>query len=474
MAYLYGERRQRQFFPPSLEEYVPQDSPVRAYDAFIDALDFAALGIELNSGKVGSPEYDPRAMLKLLLYGYSYGFRSSRKLERECHYNVSFMWLTGGLKPDHKTIAEFRRKHKNALANILKQCARFCIKLKLIEGNTLFVDGSKFRGNAGINNNWDVKRCERSLGKLDARIKRILSECESVDQDESDHGSLVKMQQELADNETLRTKVTEILAQLNAESKTSINTTDNDAVKIRSRQGSHVGFNVQNVVDEKHGLIVNTDVVNENNDVHQFAEQIDKANEILDKPCENACADSGYSDVDELEKIDAQNINVVVPTQRQASKKEISPFDKSNFNYDREHDCFVCPLGQVLKYRKTNVKKACKVYQAAGSVCQRCPHFGVCTTSKTGRKVSRLFKEALREKLQQQYDQPDNQAIYKLRKQKVELPFGHMKHNLKFGQFSLRGLDGVKAEASLIASCFNITRMITILGIAELVSKLTA
>jgi len=95
MAYRYGERRQQMLFPPSLEEFVPQDAPVRAYDAFVDALNFAELGIVVDPGKIGSPQYDPTVMLKLLLYGYSYGLRSSRKLERECHYNVGFMWPKG-------------------------------------------------------------------------------------------------------------------------------------------------------------------------------------------------------------------------------------------------------------------------------------------------------------------------------------------------------------------------------------------
>src|SRR5512138_1809499 len=110
MAYRYGNRRQRTLLPTSIEEYVPKDAPVRVYDTIVDRLDLAGLGLREEPGKEGCPQYDPRAMLKLLVYGYSYGVRSSRKLERECHYNLAFIWLTGGLKPDHKTIAEFRRR----------------------------------------------------------------------------------------------------------------------------------------------------------------------------------------------------------------------------------------------------------------------------------------------------------------------------------------------------------------------------
>ena len=120
MAYRYGERTQMSLFPASIEDYVPKDAPVRAYDVMVAALDIDELGIEYDPGKVGNSSYDPMAMLKLLVYGYSYGVRSSRKLEREINYNVSFMWLTGGLKPDHKTISEFRRKNKSALKKSIK------------------------------------------------------------------------------------------------------------------------------------------------------------------------------------------------------------------------------------------------------------------------------------------------------------------------------------------------------------------
>jgi transposase len=131
MAYLRGERQQTSLFPSSLEEYVSEEDPVRVYDAFVDQLDFSILGIVMDEQQMGAPEFDPVAMLKLLVYGYAYGIRSSRKLERALHHNVSFMWLMGGLKPDHKTIARFRRDHREALKGVLHQCVRLCLKLGL-------------------------------------------------------------------------------------------------------------------------------------------------------------------------------------------------------------------------------------------------------------------------------------------------------------------------------------------------------
>jgi len=273
--------------------------------------------------------------------------------------------------------------------------------------------------------------------------------------------------------ETLKTKVLEILNKLKVEGKKSLNTTDSDCTKMHSRQGSHAGYNMQSVVDQKHGLIVNSDVVNENNDLHQFAEQIEQANETLEKKCQTACADAGYADVNELEKIDSQGIKVIVPSAKQAEKVERSdPFDKAHFKYDKANDCYICPEGKILGYSHTDTQRRRRTYRAGGSVCRTCKFFQDCTTNARGRTITRLLHEELKEKLEAQYEQPQCQEVYKLRKQKVELPFGHLKHNLKVTGFLLRGFEGVRAEASILSSCFNIVRMISIVGVAGLIAKL--
>ncbi|ODS30156.1 MAG: transposase [Candidatus Scalindua rubra] len=473
MAYRYGNREQMMLLPPSIEDYVGQGDPVRAYDAFIEVLDFNKLGIVIDQKKVGNPEYNPKSMLKLLLYGYSYGFRSSRKLERATHHNISFIWLMGNLRPDHKTIAEFRRKNTKAIAKVLKQSARLCIDLGLIEGNTLFVDGSKFRANAGIKNTWTKERCEKSLKKIDARIEDILSECERVDKQEQEASSLVEMKEELQDKKVLKSKVEGILKVLDEGKMSSTNTTDPECTKVKGIQGTHAGYNVQSVVDEKHGLIVNIDVVSEGNDRNQFAEQINQANDTVEKKCEVACADAGYDNTDELKKIDDQDIQVIVPQQGRPSHKGYKSFEKESFKYDKQKDCYVCPEGHVLSYRTVDVTRRSKTYQITdSSLCMKCQHFHVCTNSKRGRRISRLINEEVRERLETQYEQPESQAVYKLRQQKVELPFGHMKRNLKANSFLMRGRDGAKAEASLLATSFNMARMITILGIPVLIEKL--
>lgn len=473
MAYRYGDREQCGLFPQSVEDYVGKQDAVRVYDGFVESLDFKALGIELDEGQVGNSEYDPKAMLKLLVYGYSYGVKGSRKLERECHHNLSFMWLMGGLKPDHKTIAEYRRRHKKPLKQVLKQCVRLCIDLDLIAGNVLFVDGTKIRANAGRGKSHGREWYEKRLKELDARVEQLIEESEKVDNDEASLGSSVAMGKELAQAQRLQDKIKQALTTLEQSGRDKLNLTDPDCALMKSRQGSHTSYNVQSVVDDRHGLIIHAEAVSETSDVNQFAQQIDQANQMLAKPCEVAVGDAGYADTGELKKIDEQGIKVVVPSQRQAlHNRENKPYSKRHFSYDREKDGYVCPEQNFLPHEFTDKKRGKKYYRIAkAGLCQGCAHFGVCTTNPKGRRIMRLELEDYKEKFEAQYEA--NQEIYDRRKELVEHPFGHVKRNLKTDSFMLRGKDGVAAETSLLATCFDLRRVMTIIGISELIEKLT-
>lgn len=473
MALRQGNRRQMELLPASIEQYVDEDASVRAYDAFVEALDFNELGIDIDPSKEGNPSYDPKAMLKLLVYGYSYGVRSSRKLERETYYNLSFIWLMGGLKPDHKTIAEFRRRNKEALKKALGQCVRLCLKLNLVAGNILFVDSSKIRGNASIKNTWTKEKCQKVLEKAEKKIAEVISEAEAVDKEEEGQPSLVSLEKELEDARNIKQRVEQIMEELKESGKKNLNTVDKDCARINSLQGTGAGYSAQVVADDKHGLIVSCDVVSANNDLGQFSTQIDKAQGVMDKKCQTAVADSGYAYTDDLEKIDKEEIQVIVPTQRLASGKEIGEYDKRRFNYDAEKDCYICTRGETLVYYGLTRKKTGKTYMIEKKEsCLRCPAFGRCTTSKRGRKVSRLFGEELRDRLEKEFGLSENQGIYKRRQQKVELIFGHIKRNLGVSSFLLRGLEGVRAEMSLLSMCFNLRRMLSLLKQQKLIKRL--
>jgi transposase len=475
MAYRYGTRYQLGLFPQSIEDYVASNDPVRAYDAFVEALNFNDLGIQIDPNQVGNSEYDPKAMLKLFVYGYSYGIKSSRKLEREIYHNFSFIWLMGGLKPDHKTIAEFRRKNKESLKKVLRQCARMCLKLDLIAGNVLFVDGTKIRANAARAKTHDQTYYEQHLSEIDGRIEQLVEECEKIDQIEEDQKSWVEMDHELTQKKQLKERIQEALKTLKETGQTQINLTDPDCAIMHSIQGSHASYNVQSVVDDKHGLIVHADAVRETSDVNQFAQQIDQAQGVLGKSCEVACADAGYADTEELQKIAEKGIQVVVPSQRQALHEEEGPFSKSHFKYDPEQDCYGCPEGHRLRYVGTDKSSGKKHYLITHrKICQDCVHYGQCTQAKKGRKITRLALEEVKERFEAQYEETSSREIYARRKARVEHPFGHIKRNLKTDGFMIRGQTGVNAETSLLGTCFNLARMITILGVSGLIEKLRA
>lgn len=475
MAYRYGERSQMEMFPASIEEYVSPDDPVRAYDAFVEALDFKELGIIIDPNKEGNLEYYPKSMVKMLLYGCSYGIRTTRKLERASHHNISFIWLMGGLKPDHKTISEFRKKNKKALAMIIKQCAQMCVKLGLIEGNTLFNDGTKIRANASIKNTFTKERAERLLANIDKRIEQILNEFDASDEQECDESSHVKLNNELKDTQALKNKMKAVIEELKNTQQKSINITDQECVKVKGRQGIHAGYNGQIVVDEKHGLIANSDVVAESTDINQFSSQIRQAQEVIGHRCKNACGDAGYANTDNLKQTHDSGITVIVPTKVEAHERTVKPFDKERFFYDETNDCYVCPEGKKLQYSFLEASRNHLIYKISDkTICLNCQHYGICTKASYGRSIRRLVNEETKAILEKTYKTESSQQIYKLRKQRVEHPFGHIKRNLGVASFLLKGIEAVKAEMSIFSSCFNIARMITICcGVQGLISKLS-
>ena len=474
MAYRYGQdRNQMLLFPQSIDQYVSQDHPVRAYDAFVDTLDFDQLGIELDAHKVGNSQYAPGLMLKLLLYSYSYGLKGSRKIERATHENIAFIWLMKNLKPDHKTIAEFRRKNKKALKSALRLCARVCLKMDLIQGNVLFVDSTKLRAAAGKKHQHRKKWYQKQLKVVEQRINDLLAECERIDQHEADQGSWVKMPKELSQQKHLKATIESALDEFKNRGthtkngkQRKVNRVDPDSTVMQSPQGTHPGYSMQTVVDDKNGLIVHTDAVNDANDSQQLAKQVKAAHKVLDKDCQVACADSGYSDIEQMQKIESETTRVIVPSKQQSSSKPPEPFNKSEFDYDKDHDCYRCPQGQRLIFRrfqdKDKTKRDYRIEKPA--ICRACEHFGLCTKSKQGRTITRHVSENLKEKIQQRFEQDEGRQIYERRKARVEHPFGYIKKVIGFGQFSSRGRQAAQAEAALVATCFNLTRMINLLG----------
>src|SRR5665213_1200944 len=169
MGYIEGEgRNQGTLFPVVLDDFVPVDHVCRVIDAFVEKLVMSDLGFErAQAAETGRPGYDPRDLLKLYLYGYLHQVRSSRRLEAECRRNVELMWLLGRLYPDHKSIAEFRRMHRDAVTNAGAELVRFARSCGLIRGEWIAIDGSKFRAVANGNSIRDRDALRRYLDGME-------------------------------------------------------------------------------------------------------------------------------------------------------------------------------------------------------------------------------------------------------------------------------------------------------------------
>src|ERR1700675_4926266 len=170
MAYIRGEaREQATMFPVTLEELIPWEHMCRVIEAFVGRLNMTKLGFErAEPAETGRPGYDPRDFLKLYWYGYLQQVRSSRRLEAECQRNVEVMWLLGRMRPDYKSIAEFRRIHSQSVTEAGTELVRFARSVGLVKGETVAVDGSKFRAVSSAKSVRERDAVKRYLKQLDA------------------------------------------------------------------------------------------------------------------------------------------------------------------------------------------------------------------------------------------------------------------------------------------------------------------
>ncbi len=255
-------RGQQILFPDVVDDYVSATNPVRFIDGYVDGLDLEALGfVRAEPAWTGRPGYDPCDLLKLYIYGYVNERRSSRKLEREVHRNVELMWLLRKLRPDFKTIAEFRRKNGAAIRGVFREFTLLCKRLGLFGGELVAIDGSKFRAVNGKKSNYSRSMLEEIVTAIDKRIEAYLGETEVADREEE---TSPNPSGEASDKlEQLRVRAQEcraMLAELDRTGQRQISLTDPDSRAMKVRVGTDICYNVQTAVDEKNKLIVAVEV----------------------------------------------------------------------------------------------------------------------------------------------------------------------------------------------------------------------
>jgi len=474
-------REQVVLFPEALDEYVTRENPVRFLDAFVDHLSLEEAGFSrVRPGSTGRPAYDPRDLLKLYLYGYLNRIRSSRKLEQESHRNVEVMWLLCKLRPDHKTIADFRKDNRKAFKQVCRSFTVVCRKLGLFGDQLLAVDGSRFKAVNSPKRNFTKESIQRKLKEIDERIDGYLRDLDKADEHAADEEQLTpkKLQDKIGQLKQRKETYGSLLHQMEQTNQKQISLTDPDSRSTTVNPKARVGYNAQIAVDEKHKLIVAQDVTNETNDTEQLSRMSIEAKEALGVDAVKVVADSGYYNAQEIRSCLSANIEPYVTRRLTSSCASKGLFSKEQFSYSPDKDCYICPAGEELTLRsvcrKRQTGSAAKhiIRYYATKACKTCALRQQCTTNKNGRWIYRWEDEHLLDEMAQRV--AANRQLMKKRKEIVEHPFGTIKFWNDQGHFLLRGLEKVRAEFSLMTLAHNIKRVINVVGVISMIKALPA
>jgi transposase len=481
-------RGQVLLLPSRVEDYVGGDNPVRAIDAYVTALDLGALGFRHCVGGVGAgqPAYDPSDLLKLYLYGYLNRVRSSRGLERELGRNVELIWLLKGLKPGYRTIGTFRKENWAALKAANRDFVMVLRSLALVGGELAAIDGSFFHGDASKGSIVTRKRLAERVAALDRDIEAYgatLDANDAADAAAKDRapengpagdGPGGNVGDRLTALMAKRAKAQAELAQLEASGETQLSRTDGDA-RLLSKSGQVVaGYNVQIAVDERHKLIVASEVVNDGNDTGQLHAMALAVKAAVGAETLTVLADSGYYNGETLKACEADAITAYVPQADRGHRLERQGrFTLSEFAYDAKADLYRCPAGAELKAmngRKTNMASKSYIrYAGRRSVCGACRLRRQCLAAKAERRdIYRWEHEDVTERHRARM--ADAGTIMRRRGALAEHPFGTLKCRAGYRHFLMRGFDKVRGEWSLMALCYNFTRVLSIIGIDRFIA----
>ena len=476
MRHISGpDRSQTLLLPESLDEYVGQENPVRFIDAFVDGLDLAAAGFGRVEPKMtGRPGYAPKDLLKLYVYGYLNRVRSSRRLEAETHRNIEVIWLLRHLKPDFKTIADFRRDNRSAFRPVFRQFVLLCRQMDLFGRELLAVDGTRIKAVNNKDRNFTRASLRKFIELADAKLDNYLQRLDQSDAAErKTGGSRVKnLAEKIAAIRTRRTRCKRMLAQLDRTREDQISLTDPDSRAMAAHTRVAVGYNVQVAVDVKYKLIVEQQVTNQVVDMGLLTQTAEPAKEVLGVETIEVAADKGYFKIEDIEACEKAGIMPYVPRPQRGPSVKAGLFRKDEFSYDVATDSYICPARQRLHpYSVSLLRNLKKINYVNKLACDDCAIRSRCTDGAF-RTVSRLENEAVLDRMQGRLaKRPD---VLDRRRETVEHPFGTIKQWMNQGAFLMRGLQKVRAEFSLTALAYNLRRVLNIVGFAELMTALAA
>ena len=472
MNYIHGEDR-NQMRIESLESFASPDSEVRVIDKIVDAMDIESLGFKLGNNKdSGRPKFDPKDLLKLYIYGYFNGIRSSRKLAKQCVINKEVIWLIKDIKPKYRVIADFRKDNIDALESIFKSFVNYCINLGLYSRELVALDGTKLEASASKRKHYSRNKLIKMREIANSKIKEYLHEIEVSDRLENQK----ELDKELINIEidNLKEKLKyydELEKNMDEADVNEINLTDNDArtVKFGAHQGTDVGYNVQAVVDCKNKLITTFEVNNLSQDQGQLYTMSKKAKDIYKVKTLEVLADKGYFDSNDIHQCEREEIITYVSKPCYSNGIGDSRYFSEKFKYDNKTDTYICPEGNRL-YLITR-KKDSKIKEYNNSeVCNRCSNKSKCTKAKNGKVIRRNESSQSVENMILRLETCKDK--YSLRKSIVEHPFGTLKRNMNFTYLLLRNFKNVRGEISIAFFTYNLKRVIKILGVKGILESL--
>lgn len=440
-----SSREQMFLLPYSVNEFVEEAAPVRCVLEVVDRLDVSALEARHKGG--GAPAYPPRMLLAVLLYAYSEGLRSSRKIERALQTNVEYMFLSGMSRPDYRTIARFRRENEAALCDLFVQVVRLCAQMGLVLMEHVAVDGTKIRADVSARETYRKDRLEKALASVEERIKTVLKEAEEADaQEDETHGDTRgdELPEELKDAKRRQERLEKALEEMNRIGHRAIPATDLDARVMKTNDGNRASYNGQAVVDREHQVIVSAEVTQECTDNHQLPGMLEQAAENTGAYPKETTADCGYHSVDTLAYIEQTGLDAYVPVHGKKATK------RDGCTYDAESDTYTSEAGEVLSYRGLDVKKG-KTYRVYRGHRTGSLPFTELYVRQDGQRQQRM---------QAKLESEAGKAVYRYRQQVVEPVFGHLKTRFGLRRFLLRGLSGARIEFLLACMAHNIDKIV--------------
>jgi transposase len=454
---------QLMLFGTSVQDALPQSSDVRSFNDVMECLDYSA--IEQPRSGAGAPPYPPRQMVKILVYAYSKGIYSSRAIEENLRYDIRFIWLSGGLKPDHNTLARFRKDNYEHLTQLFKDSVRVCCKAGLVLLNTVAVDGTKIGAASSRRRIYNEERLEREL----AAVEKILAQADGTDraEDESDSSSDDDgLPQEIKDAKARKARLAEIAKQLQESDRKSVVSSEPEARVVKTTDRTRPGYNLQASVDSHKQVIVAMKLIQHEVDTAKLPEMIEETVANTGLSPDVTLADCGYSDEPTLKWIAQSEYDVLMPVRTQyiEKRRRNNLFASRCFLPAQGEDALICPAQRKLTFRTEQFCGGGHYRQYGANDCQSCSFYRQCVKTPYGsRRVNVSVVAAQREQMTQRLASAEGRKLFGLRSATVEPVFGQIKHNTGFGRFRCWGLAGAKAEAALVSMAHNIRKCVLLL-----------